>query len=122
MMSDSMEVSLISSANDVWGAIIAATAVYPKAMRNLYQQIAVSSFSDDGGFVPTLFDSFDMKITVVRSSSNIKAPGCTVKWEFDFRGSQGNADISNLKRVMGDAFKDLNNYLMNHSPGGRRWR
>ncbi|CAN1184696.1 MLP-like protein 423 [Linum perenne] len=38
-----MEVSLFSSANDVWGAITAATAVYPKAMRNLYQQISVVS-------------------------------------------------------------------------------
>ncbi|CAN1342286.1 MLP-like protein 423 [Linum perenne] len=36
-----MEVSLFSSANDVWGAITTATAVYPKAMRNLYQQISV---------------------------------------------------------------------------------
>ncbi|CAN1184697.1 MLP-like protein 423 [Linum perenne] len=159
-----MEVSLFSSANDVWGAITAATAVYPKAMRNLYQQISVvsgdgytvgsirtitfghvfnrvvqtatekiedidhhnltiqSSFGDDGGFVPKLFDSFDMKITVVRLGRDIKAPGCTIKWEFDYSGSQGNADIGNLKRVMGDAFKDLDNYLRNHSPGGRRWR
>ncbi|CAN1342229.1 hypothetical protein LINPERPRIM_LOCUS39398 [Linum perenne] len=63
-----------------------------------------------------------MKITVVRLGRDIKAPGCTIKREFDYRGSQGNADIGNLKRVMGDAFKDLDNYLRNHSPGSRMWR
>ncbi|CAN1342285.1 MLP-like protein 423 [Linum perenne] len=162
-MSDSMEVSLFSSANDVWGAITTATAVYPKAMRNLYQQISVltgdgytvgsirtitfgpafsrvvqratekiedidhdnltiqSSFSDDGGFIPTLFNSFDMKIIVVRSSRDIKAPGCTVKWEFDYRGSHGNADITNFKNVTRDAFKDLDAYLRRSRPIVRRW-
>ena len=34
-----LEVHLNSSANDVWGALTAATTVFPRAMRGLYQQI-----------------------------------------------------------------------------------
>ncbi|CAN1342566.1 hypothetical protein LINPERPRIM_LOCUS39503 [Linum perenne] len=36
---DSMEVHLNSSVNDVWSAVAAATAVYPRAMPNLYKQL-----------------------------------------------------------------------------------
>ena len=44
-----MEVHLNSSANDVWGALTAATTVFPRAMRGLYQQIR----SVDGdGYTP----------------------------------------------------------------------
>ncbi|CAN0860848.1 hypothetical protein LINGRAHAP2_LOCUS8064 [Linum grandiflorum] len=41
-----MEVYLNSSANDVWGAVIAGTTVFPKAIRGLYQQI--KSVDGDG--------------------------------------------------------------------------
>ncbi|CAN1342094.1 hypothetical protein LINPERPRIM_LOCUS39376 [Linum perenne] len=34
-----MEVHLNSSANDVWGAVTAATTIYPRALRGLYQGI-----------------------------------------------------------------------------------
>ncbi|CAN0860952.1 MLP-like protein 423 [Linum grandiflorum] len=155
-MFDSIEIHLFSSANDVWSAITAATAFYPRAMRNLYQQIAVvagdgytlgsirtitfgpvfnrvvqkgtekiididndklsieSTFSHDGGLVPTLFDSFRMTITVVKSATQIKAPGCRIKLEFDYGRSDGNADITYFKNVMTDAYKDLDNYLRNN--------
>ncbi|CAN1342291.1 MLP-like protein 423 [Linum perenne] len=82
-----------------------------------------SSFSDDGGFIPTLFNSFDMKIIVVRSSRDIKAPGCTgctIKWEFTYTGANGSASIINLQNVMKQAFKDLDVYLRNNR-GIRPW-
>ncbi|CAN0860822.1 MLP-like protein 423 [Linum grandiflorum] len=162
MTTDYMEVHLNSSANDVWGAITAATALYPKAMRGLYHQIKSikgdgftsgsmrtitfgylyervvknateeirdvdhenltikSRFTDNGGFVPKLFDTFDMKITVVRSSRQIRAPGCTIKWEFEYDRGSGTADIGFLKNVMSNAFKELDTYLRNHR-GVRPW-
>ncbi|CAN1815008.1 hypothetical protein LINPERHAP1_LOCUS27290 [Linum perenne] len=39
MPTELLEVYLNSSANDVWGAITAATAIYPRAMRDLYDKI-----------------------------------------------------------------------------------
>ncbi|CAN0861064.1 hypothetical protein LINGRAHAP2_LOCUS8110 [Linum grandiflorum] len=46
MPTDSLEVHLNSSANEVWGAVTAATTVFPRAMRGLYQQI--KSMDGDG--------------------------------------------------------------------------
>ncbi|CAN1152175.1 hypothetical protein LINPERPRIM_LOCUS28770 [Linum perenne] len=34
-----MEVHLNSSANDVWGAVTAATIIFPRSLRGLYQGI-----------------------------------------------------------------------------------
>ncbi|CAN1342241.1 hypothetical protein LINPERPRIM_LOCUS39401 [Linum perenne] len=36
-----MEVHLNSSANDVWGAVTAATTIYPRALRGLYLGIRI---------------------------------------------------------------------------------
>ena len=80
-----------------------------------------SIFSYDGGFVPTLFDSFRMKITVVKSAAQIRAAGCILKLEFDYGRAEGNADITYFKNVMTDAYKELDNYLRNNSPSERRW-
>ncbi|CAN1342279.1 hypothetical protein LINPERPRIM_LOCUS39412 [Linum perenne] len=41
-----MEVDLNSSANDVWGAVTAATTIYPRALRGLYQ--GIRSINGDG--------------------------------------------------------------------------
>ncbi|CAN1342240.1 MLP-like protein 423 [Linum perenne] len=162
MTTEIMEVHLNSSANDVWGAVTAATTIYPRALRGLYLGIRIvngdgftsgsirtitfghllngvvstateniqdvdyenltitSTFTDDGGFVPTLFDTFDMKLTVVRSGRLLTSPGCTIKWEFTYTGSNGNANLTNLKNVMMQAFKDLDVYLRNHR-GIRPW-
>ncbi|CAN0861044.1 hypothetical protein LINGRAHAP2_LOCUS8107 [Linum grandiflorum] len=149
MPTDSLEVHLNSSANEVWGAVTAATTVFPRAMRGLYQQIKSmdgdgytagsirtitfghlfnrvvdkatekildvdhekltieSTFTEDGSFIPVLFDTFDLKLNVVKSARQLRAPGCTIKWEFTYDGANGNASISNLKNVMMQAFRDL---------------
>ncbi|CAN0861114.1 MLP-like protein 423 [Linum grandiflorum] len=156
MPTDSLEVHLNSSANEVWGAVTAATTVFPRAMRGLYQQIKSmdgdgytagsmrtitfghlfnrvvdkatekildvdhekltieSTFTEDGSFIPVLFDTFDLKLTVVKSARQMRAPGCTIKWEFTYDGANGNASISNLKNVMMQAFRNLDVYLRNH--------
>ncbi|CAN0861054.1 hypothetical protein LINGRAHAP2_LOCUS8110 [Linum grandiflorum] len=44
----------------------------------------------------------------------MRAPGCTIKWEFTYDGANSNARISNLKNVMMQAFRDLDVYLRNH--------
>ncbi|CAN1343288.1 hypothetical protein LINPERPRIM_LOCUS39747 [Linum perenne] len=120
--------------------MIAATSVYPRAMSNLYKQIrgvysdgytAVvktatekiedvdqenltihSTFTDDGGLVPMLFNNLKMKITVVQSSCQLKVPNCTVKWEFTYTGGS-RSDITNFKNTMKDAYKQLDIYLKN---------
>ncbi|CAN1342244.1 hypothetical protein LINPERPRIM_LOCUS39401 [Linum perenne] len=61
-----------------------------------------------------------MKLTVVRSGRLLTSPGCTIKWEFTYTGSNGNANLTNLKNVMMQAFKDLDVYLRNHR-GIRPW-
>ncbi|CAN0860924.1 MLP-like protein 423 [Linum grandiflorum] len=156
MPTDTMEVYLNSSANDVWGAVIAGTTVFPKAIRGLYHQIKSvdgdgytagsmrtitfghlfnrvaqtatekildidhekltieSTFTEDGGFIPNLFDTFDVKLTVVKSARQMRAPGCSIKWEFTYDGANGNASLTNLKNIMMQAFKDLDVYLRNH--------
>ncbi|CAN1342292.1 hypothetical protein LINPERPRIM_LOCUS39415 [Linum perenne] len=80
----------------------------------------MSTFTDDGGFVPTLFDTFDMKLTVVRAGRLLTTPGCTIKWEFTYTGANGSASIINLQNVMKQAFKDLDVYLRNNR-GIRPW-
>ncbi|CAN0861016.1 hypothetical protein LINGRAHAP2_LOCUS8097, partial [Linum grandiflorum] len=72
-----------------------------------------STFTEDGSFIPVLFDTFDLKLTVVKSARQMRAPGCTIKWEFTYDGANGNASISNLKNVMMQAFRDLDVYLRN---------
>ncbi|CAN1152172.1 hypothetical protein LINPERPRIM_LOCUS28770, partial [Linum perenne] len=79
-----------------------------------------STFTDDGGFVPTLFDTFDIKLTVVRLGRLLTSPGCSIKWEFTYTGSNGNASLINLQNVMKQAFKDLDVYLRNNR-GIRPW-
>ena len=76
--------------------------------------IIESTFTEDGGFIPTLFDTFDLKLTVVKSARNMRDAGCIIKWEFTYDGANGNASLSNLKNVMSQAFKDLDTYLRNH--------
>ncbi|CAN1184552.1 MLP-like protein 423 [Linum perenne] len=165
MNTDIIEVHLNSSVNDVWSAIAAATAVYPKAMPNLYKQLdglygrdgntvgsmrtitfgplfngivktatekiedvdhekftVYSTFMEDGGLVPTLFESLDITLTLVvgLTSRNIKGPGCTVRCEFAHKGSNGKANIDSFKNVMMQGFKDLDGYLR-HLRGIRPW-
>ncbi|CAN1342251.1 hypothetical protein LINPERPRIM_LOCUS39405 [Linum perenne] len=146
MTTETTEVHLNSSANDVWGAVTAATTIYPRALRGLYQGIRsingdgftavfnrvvltateriqdvdyenliiTSTFTDDDGFVPKLFDTFDIKLTVVRAGRLLTSPGCTIKWEFTYTGANGNVGLTNLQNVMKQAFKDLDVYLRNH--------
>ncbi|CAN1342567.1 MLP-like protein 423 [Linum perenne] len=159
-----MEVHLNSSVNDVWSAVAAATAVYPRAMPNLYKQLdglygrdgntvgsmrtitfgplfngivkkatekiedidhqkftVHSTFMEDGGVVPTLFESFDIKLTLVPASRrDIRAPGCTVRCEFAYKGSNGRANIDSFKNVMIQGFQDFDVYLR-HLCGIRSW-
>ncbi|CAN1184558.1 hypothetical protein LINPERHAP2_LOCUS37035 [Linum perenne] len=144
------KVHLNSSVNDVWSAVAAATAVYPRAMPNLYKQLdglygrdvfngivktatekiedidhqkftVHSTFMEDGGVVPTLFESFDIKLTLVPASHrDIRAPGCTVRCEFAYKGSNGRANIDSFKNVMIQGFQDLDVYLR-HLCGIRSW-
>ncbi|CAN1813433.1 MLP-like protein 423 [Linum perenne] len=46
MTTETMEVHLNSSANDVWGAVTAATTIFPRALRGLYQ--GIRTVSGDG--------------------------------------------------------------------------
>ncbi|CAN1816060.1 hypothetical protein LINPERHAP1_LOCUS27643 [Linum perenne] len=46
MTTETTEVHLNSSANDVWGAVTAATTIYPRALRGLYQ--GIRSINGDG--------------------------------------------------------------------------
>ncbi|CAN1191132.1 MLP-like protein 423 [Linum perenne] len=71
-----------------------------------------STFTDDGGLVPMLFNNLKMKITVVQSSCQLKVPNCTVKWEFTYTGGS-RSDITNFKNTMKDAYKQLDIYLKN---------
>ncbi|CAN0860940.1 hypothetical protein LINGRAHAP2_LOCUS8076, partial [Linum grandiflorum] len=73
-----------------------------------------STFTEDGSFIPILFDTFDVKLIVVKSARQMRALGCTIKWEFTYDGANGNASISNLKNVMMQVFRDLDVYLRNH--------
>ena len=83
--------------------------------------IIESTFTEDGGFIPTLFDTFDLKLTVVKSARNMRDAGCIIKWEFTYDGANGNASLSNLKNIMSQAFKDLDTYLRNHRGVRRPW-
>ncbi|CAN1343287.1 hypothetical protein LINPERPRIM_LOCUS39746 [Linum perenne] len=60
-----------------------------------------------------------MKITVERSSREMRAAGCTIKWEFTYDGRR-TVDINFLKNVMRNAYKELDTYLRNHR-GIRPW-
>ncbi|CAN0860982.1 hypothetical protein LINGRAHAP2_LOCUS8087, partial [Linum grandiflorum] len=73
-----------------------------------------STFIEDRSFIPVLFDTFDLKLTVVKSARQIRAHGYTIKWEFTYDGANCNASISKLKNVIMQAFRDLDVYLKNH--------